>query len=190
LDFLRWVPAGFAILYTAWMTWEVARRRGNTAGAGGSTWTTVVLFSTLFLNLVLSASEAVARDGPILLPAVAGMFLLTLKFWITARCLRILGSQYSFHIALAPESRLVRTGPYSWCRHPMYTGRVLATLGIPLCFNAWWCMGIFTAVDGITLHCRIREEERILHATFGKAYDRYRREVRALIPGPVFWKPK
>ena len=44
-------------------------------------------------------------------------------------------------IELAPEQKVISTGPYKLVRHPMYMGASLLLVGIPLSLGSWW--GLF-----------------------------------------------
>ena len=77
---------------------------------------------------------------------------------------------------------LVREGPYRFVRHPIYGSMLLAlagsvlTLGAPI--QGLVIGGLILAVFWI----KIRSEQKLLEATFGESYHRFRREIPALIP--------
>ncbi len=92
-----------------------------------------------------------------------------------------LGQYWSGIIAIKEGHRLIRTGPYAWVRHPIYTGITVGLLG-----TAIW-VGEVGALVGVALLAiaylrKISQEERFLDEQFGMEYDQYRHEVRALIP--------
>jgi protein-S-isoprenylcysteine O-methyltransferase Ste14 len=77
-----------------------------------------------------------------------------------------------------PASTLVTHGPFRLSRNPMYLGLSLVYLGVMLLVNSAWIV-LFLPLVITTLHLTvIRHEERYLSATFGIAYDEYRRRVR------------
>jgi protein-S-isoprenylcysteine O-methyltransferase Ste14 len=77
-----------------------------------------------------------------------------------------------------PASTLVTHGPFRLSRNPMYLGLSLVYLGVMLLMNSAWIV-LFLPLVITTLHLTvIRHEERYLSATFGIAYDEYRRRVR------------
>jgi protein-S-isoprenylcysteine O-methyltransferase Ste14 len=92
-----------------------------------------------------------------------------------------LGEYWSGHVTLKPGHRLIRTGPYSIVRHPIYTGILLGFVGTALAVdNVAALLSI-----AILLHATIpkmRLEEKWLTEEFGEEYQRYRREVKALVP--------
>jgi len=77
-----------------------------------------------------------------------------------------------------PASTLVTHGPFRLSRNPMYVGLSLVYLGVVLLVNSVWIMLFGPFVIAILYLTVIRHEERYLAATFGVAYDEYRRRVR------------
>jgi protein-S-isoprenylcysteine O-methyltransferase Ste14 len=95
-----------------------------------------------------------------------------------------LGSSYrpssTVGLALAPDHRLVTTGPFALVRHPMYLGVALATFGALAVYRTWSTL-LFVAQVPVLL-VRARREEELLAATFGDAWRRYARRVPAWWP--------
>jgi protein-S-isoprenylcysteine O-methyltransferase Ste14 len=77
-----------------------------------------------------------------------------------------------------PASTLVTHGPFRMSRNPMYLGLSLVYLGVTLLVNAAWIALLLPLVLAVLCLTVIRHEERYLAATFGIAYDEYRRRVR------------
>jgi protein-S-isoprenylcysteine O-methyltransferase Ste14 len=92
-----------------------------------------------------------------------------------------LGRFWSIAVTLKAEHRLIRTGPYSWVRHPIYTG-LLVALGSSAVLRgtAIAFAGLVLLLLGFLL--KIRQEERLLLEHFGASYEVYQTEVPALIP--------
>jgi protein-S-isoprenylcysteine O-methyltransferase Ste14 len=77
-----------------------------------------------------------------------------------------------------PASRLVTQGPFRLSRNPMYLGLSVVYLGVTLLVNSLWILLLFPLVIALLHLTVIRREERYLAATFGIAYDEYRRRIR------------
>lgn len=60
---------------------------------------------------------------------VIGLMLLSFGALIRLSCYRTLGRLFTFELSVLKEHRLVTTGPYSFVRHPSYTGAILAIIG-------------------------------------------------------------
>lgn len=94
-----------------------------------------------------------------------------------------LGRFFTVDVAVAPDHRLIDTGPYRYVRHPSYTGALLALLGLGLSMgNALSILAISLPLL-ITYVYRIRVEEAALRAGLGEPYVEYCARTRRLIPG-------
>src|SRR5438105_369380 len=92
-----------------------------------------------------------------------------------------LGRLWSGRVTLKENHTIVRTGPYAFVRHPIYTGLVLAVVGTTLTqITVAAIAGLVLVLIGFII--KIRQEERLLTDHFGRAYDAYRANVAALIP--------
>lgn len=93
-----------------------------------------------------------------------------------------LGGNWSGTVTLNQVHELIRTGPYRFVRHPIYTGLLLAVLGSAIAENEWRGLLGFAVIVLAFVH-KLGIEERFLTQQFGDSYTRYRQEVPALIPG-------
>jgi protein-S-isoprenylcysteine O-methyltransferase Ste14 len=105
--------------------------------------------------------------------------LLGVLFAIWARI--TLGSNWSGSVTLKEDHTLVRRGPYAIVRHPIYTGFLLAALGVGLIIGELRGL-IGTAIVFIGFSLKYRTEESFMLENFGEQYATYQREVKALIP--------
>ena len=82
---------------------------------------------------------------------------------------------------LKPAITLVNSGPYRFCRNPLYVAMTLLFVGLTLLVNSWW--GVFLLVPlTLLLHFGVvRREERYLEQKFGEKYRNYRLRVRRYI---------
>jgi len=114
--------------------------------------------------------------------AGAAMTAAGIAFAIWARV--NLGQHWSGNVTLKEGHRLIRSGPYAFVRHPIYTGLLLAFVGSAVAVDEW--RGVLAVVVVFaTLVPKYRLEERWLTEEFGEEYERYRREVKALVPGVI-----
>lgn len=77
-----------------------------------------------------------------------------------------------------PATLLVTRGPFRLSRNPMYMGLVLVYLGVMVLVDSTWPLLCLPPVIAILQLTVIRNEERYLAVTFGRAYEEYRRRVR------------
>lgn len=85
-------------------------------------------------------------------------------------------------VEIAPDQKVISTGPYAIVRHPMYAGGLLVFLGTPLALGSYWgllaCGAALPALIG-----RLLDEEKFLQESL-PGYADYCREIRwRLIPG-------
>jgi protein-S-isoprenylcysteine O-methyltransferase Ste14 len=81
-----------------------------------------------------------------------------------------------------PPERLVTTGPFAWCRNPMYLGHLIFLLGLTLSFRSAVAAAI-AAAAGFSFHFRVRRDEKRLAERFGQPYRDYTARVKRWIPG-------
>jgi protein-S-isoprenylcysteine O-methyltransferase Ste14 len=109
--------------------------------------------------------------------AVAGAGI-ALAIW--AR--RHLGQNWSDKVVLKVDHQLIRSGPYGYLRHPIYTGVLLAVGGTALAIGEWRGLLALLLV-GTSYLIKAKREERILAASFGEAFTEYKRETGFFLPG-------
>jgi protein-S-isoprenylcysteine O-methyltransferase Ste14 len=92
-----------------------------------------------------------------------------------------LGGNWSATVTVKESHALVRTGPYRFVRHPIYTGLLVALIGAAVARGDVQGF-VADAIAFAAFWRKLRIEERWMQETFGDAYARYRVEVAALIP--------
>ena len=84
-------------------------------------------------------------------------------------------------IELAPDQKVISTGPYALVRHPMYAGALVMLLGIPIALGSWWGILVVVAMMPALLW-RLFDEEKFLARNLA-GYVEYQIKVRyRLIP--------
>jgi len=80
-----------------------------------------------------------------------------------------------------PPDRLVTTGPYAWCRNPMYLGHFIFVLGLALAFQSIFALALLI-VTVIILQMHVIRDEKRLRELFGAGYEAYAARVKRWIP--------
>lgn len=181
---LEW-QVGFAALMGLWVMMEVFTGR---IGSGldsvnsdrGSAF--VVIFTTI---LGIGAAAAIKPMG--WLPAGVWAQWLGLAVMVAGLAIRLysilhLGRMFTRLVEIAPDHRLVTTGPYRLVRHPSYTGLLIFFLGIGLGLGDWLSALAMVGLPLAGIIYRIEVEERALIAAFGEEYRGYKARVSGLIP--------
>jgi protein-S-isoprenylcysteine O-methyltransferase Ste14 len=112
---------------------------------------------------------------------VLGDAMTALFFWLMFLVFRE-NSFTAATVEIAPDQRVISTGPYALVRHPMYAGAVFLFVGAPLALGSYW--GILAFVAALpALIWRMFDEERMLAREL-PGYPDYCARVRwRLIPG-------
>jgi len=107
------------------------------------------------------------------------LVVLGLGFAIWARA--HLGRNWSGTVTVKQGHELIRSGPYAYVRHPIYTGLIVALAGsASACGEPSAFLGLALIVYSFVR--KLRLEERFMRERFPDAYARYSNEVPALIP--------
>ena len=87
-------------------------------------------------------------------------------------------------IEVAPEQKVITTGPYALVRHPMYSGALVMLLGEPLALGSWW--GLFTIIPiTAVIVWRLLNEEKFLAKNLS-GYSEYQSKVKCRLL-PFIW---
>ena len=108
-----------------------------------------------------------------------GVTVIGLAFTCWARV--VLGQNWSGTVQLKQDHELIVRGPYSFVRHPIYTGVLVAFFGTVLAIGEWHAL-IGVALLAVAFWRKLRLEERWLCELFGEPYRNYMRHVKALVP--------
>jgi len=92
-----------------------------------------------------------------------------------------LGRNWSSAPTIKEQHQLIRTGPYRFVRHPIYSGILLAMVGTFLA-NAKVRGALGVVLVWFAWTVKTRMEEQFMVRTFGAEYEEYRRTTGALLP--------
>ena len=90
----------------------------------------------------------------------------------------------SFHslVVSKEEHVLVKTGPYRWIRHPIYTAYLMSYIGGGLVSSNWVLTIVPVSMYAILVGKRMSKEEEILQEQFGQDYSKYMERTGRLLP--------
>ena len=118
-------------------------------------------------------------DLPWIADLSAALTVLGIGFAIWARY--HLGKNWSAEITIRADHQLIRTGPYAWLRHPIYTGLLVALLGTALWvgrYRALIALGMFL----IGFSRKAKKEETFLAQEFGPKFEEHKRLTGFFLP--------
>jgi protein-S-isoprenylcysteine O-methyltransferase Ste14 len=114
---------------------------------------------------------------------VVGLALVGAGGWLRQRSAAALGPQFTVHLRVGPDHRLVQSGPYRIVRHPNYAGLLLVAFGTAIAFSSPLAAIAATFLWLPAMLARVAQEERLLVRTLGAEYEGYARTTWRLIPG-------
>jgi protein-S-isoprenylcysteine O-methyltransferase Ste14 len=186
---MRTYQGFFYAAIAGWMIfslyWEIAARNAAPAKTSESKTSRAfhVTMSNLAALLVIAPIRGLGRLWPAFIPVMgAGLAVEAIGLALTLWARHHLGRNWSGEISVKVDHELIRSGPYRWLRHPIYTGLLTMYIGCAL------VTGERLAVIGVALAIfaywrKIRLEEANLNTAFGADYEAYRRTTWALVPG-------
>jgi len=92
-----------------------------------------------------------------------------------------LGQNWSATVTVKQEHELIRTGPYSVVRHPIYSGFLLAILGTAI-YDGEYKGLLALVLVSVAWKIKSLHEEAFMQSEFGDDYTQYKREVKGLVP--------
>ena len=130
---------------------------------------------------LFSPLEGTRAPLRIVAPIVA-VLLAVGSVYFSRLALQALGKQWSFVAGVTAKHRLIKDGPYSLIRHPLY----VCFFGLTMATGLVWSMpaGLLLSAPlfWIGVWIRVRSEEKILHETFGAEFEAYVQRVPAFFP--------
>ena len=102
-----------------------------------------------------------------------------LQYWLVGRYRKGIGGGGPG--MQVPPDRLVTTGPYAWCRNPMYLGHLIFLLGLAATFGSELAVGMLV-FSAAWFHSRVLRDEARLRELFGADYEAYAARVKRWLP--------
>ncbi|MBO0910206.1 MAG: isoprenylcysteine carboxylmethyltransferase family protein [Acidobacteria bacterium] len=109
-------------------------------------------------------------------------FVLALAGIALAMWARIhLGQFWSDKVVLKVDHQLVRTGPYAYLRHPIYSGVLLGVAATALVLGEW--RGVVAFLILLVNYCiKARREDRMLAGQFQEGFAEHEKHAGFLLP--------
>jgi protein-S-isoprenylcysteine O-methyltransferase len=138
-------------------------------------------FSLVFTDYFHSGWTALSFAPTSNITGAVGLFLVLIgvSFAIWARLQ--LGGNWSAAVSVKEGHTLVRQGPYTVVRHPIYSGLLLALLGVAVIVGKVRGL-VGVGVFFLAMWLKSSIEERFMLEEFGAEYRSYQQRVKALVP--------
>jgi protein-S-isoprenylcysteine O-methyltransferase Ste14 len=169
----------------AWMLWAFQSKQTQQRESLGSRMSyTVFVWAAMVLmffgkNMGAEWQSEIVAYHPWL--GWTGVTVTTLGFVITFWARFILGSNWSGTVTIKVAHELVRTGPYRYVRHPIYTGMVVAMAGTALARDQWKGAAAVVLL-WLSFSIKRLKEEEFMRQAFGAQYIDYSRTTGAIFP--------
>jgi protein-S-isoprenylcysteine O-methyltransferase Ste14 len=182
---MRICEALWIAFLAAWVIWAI---RTKTTRAKEGVWSrlsyTVLTVAAFFSMFTDSASVGWLRARTF--PEALWVDILGVAITVTGLGLAIwarayLGGNWSSSVTAKVGHQLIRSGPYRWVRHPIYSGMTLAMFGTALELRELrGLLAVALLYVGFKIKSRI--EERTMVSEFGAEYADYSRRTGAIFP--------
>lgn len=141
------------------------KRRINTLRVALLLLLPLILFTRPGLQLNTVLMDMIESAGMLLV--ISGVLG---RFW----CILYIGGR--------KNAEVMRDGPYSICRHPLYLFSTLSVFGFGFALGSLFATIILTLVVFYVLNDIASKEEKFLRAEFGKSYEDYEASTPRIIP--------
>jgi protein-S-isoprenylcysteine O-methyltransferase Ste14 len=170
-------PAIIVLLYFLKHDPELIERRLRTREKLPVQQTVIGMLAALVLGVfILCGLDRRFGWSEVAVPVVLLADVLVVTGYLSIAYVMKINSYASRIIEVEEDQQLVKTGPYSRLRHPMYSGVLLMYLATPVALGSWWGL-LPVAVLPLLLVIRIRDEEKLLREELA-GYREYCEEVR------------
>jgi protein-S-isoprenylcysteine O-methyltransferase Ste14 len=182
----------WVVFFAIWVIWALrtkpVQQRESVSSRLSYTVLNVAAFYTMFRGDVPQGWLGTPLLMGTLWSQILGiaMTVAGLVFAVWARA--YLGGNWSGAVTVKVGHQLVRSGPYRWVRHPIYSGMIFAMLGTAV--ERQQVRGLVAVIllyAGFKVKSKIEEQTMI--TTFGAEYEEYSRSTGAIIPA-IIAKPR
>jgi protein-S-isoprenylcysteine O-methyltransferase Ste14 len=131
------------------------------------------ILSAIFIRFQISSN--------LLIPYL-GLFLIASGMIFRFVSILSLGKFFTVDVTIRDDHKIKKDGLYRLIRHPSYTGSILSFIGFGISLNNWISLFIISLPVIFAMLHRIKVEEKLLVARFGKEYIDYMKKTFRLIP--------
>jgi protein-S-isoprenylcysteine O-methyltransferase Ste14 len=179
---IAWIGPMWGIWGLYWFISAVGARstkRRESPGSRLSYVLPILLGIWLMANRTSLPTVVIVPDTDDSMRLALALVALGLGFSIWARW--HLGRNWSAVVTAKEGHELIRSGPYAWVRHPIYTGMLTAGLGTAIALGGLHAFTGWAIVTAGYIR-KLQIEERWMREVFGEQYTKYVGEVDALVP--------
>jgi protein-S-isoprenylcysteine O-methyltransferase Ste14 len=192
MGLLGWLTVG---LSAVWLATEVnisVRKDARERSEDRDRLSLVIMRATTVVSIVFAvlaelAPAVVGGTGRIsgLSPLLGYFGCLVMVAGLVIRLMAIatLSNQFTVHVAIVEDHKIIDKGLYGVIRHPSYLGSLVTFAGLGLALENWLSLLVLLALPAAATIYRISVEEKVLLDHFSAAYRDYMQRTKRLIPG-------
>jgi protein-S-isoprenylcysteine O-methyltransferase Ste14 len=120
-----------------------------------------------------------------LIEALAVALLMLLSVLLFASASRAMGANWSVVARMREGHDLVTSGVFARVRHPIYVAMAAFLVALAIAFGHAMQLIVALPLFALGTAIRVREEEKLLRAEFGPAFDEYAARVKRFVPGII-----
>ena len=177
----KYLWIGFYVVWLLWAVWiKPAEKRESTASHFAHGVLAAAGFFLMFADVPARWLRIyLLPSGPWMQSLGIAITVAGMGVAIWAR--RYLGRNWSSSVTAKVGHELIRSGPYRWVRHPIYSGLLLSVFGTALVRHQV-CGFVALVLIFIAWKLKRSVEERMMISTFGSQYLDYVRTTGAILP--------
>jgi len=185
---------GLAALILGGLLFFASVMRARIGGGGGAAkrragWSTLGILIQMLAFALTGLGRIVASLPPasplalVEAVAVAGLMLFSVLLFFAAA--RAMGANWSVVARMREGHELVTGGVFERLRHPIYVAMAAFLFALAIAFGHEANLIVTAPLFALGTWIRVREEEKLLRAEFGPAFDDYAARVKRFVPGVI-----
>jgi protein-S-isoprenylcysteine O-methyltransferase Ste14 len=185
----QWIEAIWLVIGIVWLLGALRLKPGASVIYSNTRALEIGVLVCAAMLLFSQSPRAPILNAPFLVPGMVtgtiGVALTVAGAAIAIVARLYLAGNWSAMAAVRQGHEIVRSGPYAWVRHPIYSGALLAAVGTAIAFGQVRdLLALPLVAFGFWL--KSRSEEQLLLQELGAGYAAYRRQVSSAIL-PLLW---
>lgn len=179
----RWIASPWPCLHCYFFSFIAAAPTAfDTRSATPRTYVGIIIFLSSLLTSAAGVWTTHNSSSPIFLTSSALLAVASAVHFFGA----LFATRYQKLSVLGANdipTRLVKHGPYSWCRHPFYTSYIVNFWAVALLAPDSGLVWAAAIIIGLLYYSQARSEEaKFLDSKLDTEYEEYRRRTGMLLP--------
>jgi protein-S-isoprenylcysteine O-methyltransferase Ste14 len=180
-----WLFSALSLVFLGFLIRAMSRRESEAGGRRATSSRRGIFVQGLGMAFVVPGMITPTMAWfslPAIAACVAILLLMGGAIALFASSSTALGKNWSFEARTRSDHVLIRSGPYAYVRHPIYLGMMLFMLAWAAALGHWANLIVAVPLFLIGTKMRTAAEDRLLEASFGRDFIKYRNSTPALFP--------